>query len=257
MNGRAVLLALLASVASVGCGAPVQICDGSEGVRLAAAVGDGLALFTLRSEIGRSFLYVDGRCRYGVGADGLVAPEIVGQLDPAAERDLSEGLAFGRWPALAGRYVADVVDTSVLVLRSGVSPDEAVDCEDCLHRPAPLAEIARNYLAAVEDLTARGTEPDGPVRWRAWGPLAESGEPVVDASTVPIDFASVATPSPSPTILVTTSQAEANALRSLRVSARAAGARGLVVRDASSQLWAVDLRSVLPFEEPDGRVHLR
>ncbi len=239
------MLSLLAA-----CGSPARICNGGSSTELNAFLTEGFVPYSVAGELGQSFLRVDGSCQFAVRKGYPLAPELLGVLDPALERSVSARLAFGDWPALAGRYPSQITDTPVLILDSGLTPATDVSCDDCSGRSTPILPIAAAYPGVIDDVALIGVEPTGAVRYRVWGPVEDPGFPVVDASTAPVDLASIAQPTPPlrDEVRVTTQQWEADSWRALRRAAANAGAPAIAARDAAGHIFRVDLRSILPSE---------
>jgi hypothetical protein len=242
--------ALLAGLSA--CSSPAQICSGASGIQLDVVLTDGYVQYTVADERGRSFLQVEGNCQFAYRSASALSPEMVGVLYPEAEREMSERLSFGRWPALAGRYTSGISDGPVLVLDSGSTPGIDISCDDCAGRPSPIRDIAEAYPHVLADLGPIALEARGAVRYRVWGPVEDPGFPVVDLvdAGVSVNITAIAQPTEPgrDQVRVTTEEWEADGFRALRLAATERGAPLIAARDAEGHIFRVDFRTILPTE---------
>ncbi|HET6981440.1 MAG TPA: hypothetical protein VFI53_04825 [Myxococcaceae bacterium] len=242
--------ALLAAL--TGCSAPAEICNGATGIQLGVTLTDGYVPYTVEGERGRSFLQVEGSCQFAYRSAYPLAPEMVGVLDPEAERNMSERLSFGRWPALAGHYASGISDGPVLVLDSAATPGVDISCDDCSGRASPIQDIAEAYPHVLADLGPIALEARGAVRYRVWGPVEDPGFPVVDVvdAGVTVNVTALAQPTEPgrDEVRVTTQDWEADGFRALRRAATMRGASSIAARDIEGHIYRVDFRTILPSE---------
>jgi hypothetical protein len=137
--------------------APVRtICDGSEGLRLGhTSEPNGPA----RS---RSYLFVDGHCRYWVSSSGGDA-SYTGVLDAAQEQHLVNVLEFQRWPVFADIAGCPPPGTG---WTSSLSDGEVhVDCTaPCVDAPADFLAVCAAIAPIYAELVAAGQRSDGPIQ---------------------------------------------------------------------------------------------
>lgn len=113
-----------------------EICDGSEGLRLAMVLGGGgIVANEIEREVGFSYLYVLGTCEYfALPADGGEQwPDAhTGVLDPATEEQLSRAIDYGALADVAGSWSsAGVSDGSTLLVSDGTHTVACyAGCED-------------------------------------------------------------------------------------------------------------------------------
>src|SRR4051812_8454925 len=152
-----VCLILVGSFAgtSVGCdsadvgretSAAVTICDGSSGVRLAAALQGGGQAEPGRgflSENGWQLLLVDGACTAWVVAD-VEQPLRTTLLDKAAERRLASDLRLAAWPKSLPPF--DCFDASVFTYHFG---DEHLSSPACGFTPDSLRQINASFATEL------------------------------------------------------------------------------------------------------------
>jgi hypothetical protein len=143
-----------------------QICDGSEGLRLAMVLGGGgLVENEIEREIGFRYLYVLGTCEYFVlpSIDGAPWPDArTGVMDSATEEELSRAIGYGGLAELAGSYsTGGVSDGSTLLVSDGT---HTVACyAGCEDGPAEAAALW-SELGWIDVLWAGGEAYAGPLR---------------------------------------------------------------------------------------------
>lgn len=143
-----------------------EICDGSEGLRLAMVLGGGgLVANEIEREIGFYYLYVLGTCEYFVlpSEDGARWPDAhTGVLDPATEEQLSLAIDYGALADIAGSWsTGDVADGSTLLVSDGT---HTVACyAGCEDGPAG-AQALWSQLTWIDTLWSAGEPYAGPLR---------------------------------------------------------------------------------------------
>jgi hypothetical protein len=251
MSSRRILgCALLTAVS--GCSSPAEICNGATGIQLDVTLTDGYVQYTVADERGRSFLQVEGNCQFAYRPASPLSREMVGLLDPQGEREMSERLSFGRWPALAGHYASGISDGPVLVLDSAATPGIDITCDDCSGRDSPIRDIAEAYPQVLAELGPLALEARGAVRYRVWGPVEDPGFPVVELADagVTVNIPALAQPTEPgrDQVQVITEASEADGFRALRLAAIFRGAPLIAVRDEEGHIFRVDFRTILPSE---------
>jgi hypothetical protein len=144
----------------------VEICDGSEGLRLAMVLGGGGPVANeIEREIGFYYLYVLGTCEYfALPADGGVMwPDAhTGMLDLATEEQLSRALDYGGLADIAGAWSSDdVADGSTLIVSNGV---DTVSCYAGCEQGPEGARALWDELPWIDMLWAEGDVYAGPLR---------------------------------------------------------------------------------------------
>ncbi len=143
-----------------------EICDGSEGLRLAMVLGGGgLVANEIEREIGFYYLYVLGTCEYfALPADGGVPwPDArTGVLDLETEEQLSRALDYGGLADIAGSWSSDgVADGSTLLVSDGV---RTVSCYAGCEQGPEGAQALWAELSWIDMLWAEGDAYTGPLR---------------------------------------------------------------------------------------------
>ncbi|WAS95628.1 hypothetical protein [Nannocystis punicea] len=160
-----------------------RICDGSQELRLAARrlTGRFELITSIGVELGASYLYVRGDCRYWVASESR--PELPGMFDrvnwqvtrtgvltPELEQELSQSLLFDRWSERAGDYGDNDEGAANYFYSDG---EASVRCgHDCSGGQDPPPE-----LAGLNDVAAAWFES-----------LWDAGEPMAPADPVTVDL---------------------------------------------------------------------
>ena len=143
-----------------------EICDGSEGLRLAMVLGGGgLVANELEREIGFYYLYVLGTCEYfALPANaGYEWPDAhTGVIDPATAEELSRALDYGGLADIAGSWDSEgVSDGSTLLVSDGV---HTVACYAGCEQGPEGARALWSELPWIDMLWAEGDAYAGPLR---------------------------------------------------------------------------------------------
>lgn len=253
-----------------------EICDGSEGLRLAMVLGGGGQVANeLERELGFGYLYVLGTCEYlALPADaGMPWPDARrGILGAEAEEQLSLALGYGGLADVAGAWGSDgAADGTTLLVSDGV---HAVACTAGCDDGPEAARVLWAELPWIDALWAEGEPLDGPLRISVVGwanaSLDELGVPwplEADPWSLAVDGDTEPPPQAGQSILVDDPQQVA-LLRELRRQYRegdlpeglpnALEAYGhLAFTDAGGQdLFQLWMRDALPIEDDAGLVPL-
>ena len=252
--------------------APLMICDGSPGVRLAYVVptGQGSPGRAVILENGHNYLFVDGACRYWAfhgnpyvfgEPSGDLKGARTGVLDGDRANRLSDELQTGSWAEWRGNHYspgspADSVPDLLWV------PGAEITCTGCYASMPGLRDAILKARAWLEELEKTGEPLTGPVRiaavnmqqslpsWQhavAEWPLQQP----VGAFVIPFPFEA------SPGQGFRVEGDHAGTLRQLRANTLdgkyypVAGGHGppaIPVRDSNGDLHFVFVRDTLPFE---------
>lgn len=172
---RALALALAST--TVACRSPTDdddpnsarsICDGSEDVRFVGKwlPGGQIGFSELfRSELGLTYLYINGRCEYWVLKRPVGALDRVhtGTISSADSAELEQSFTYGNFSEVAGLYTDSATsDGSTALFFDGVDTIACyASCEDA---PESVG-VARDSLTPwIESLWDKGVEHDGGVR---------------------------------------------------------------------------------------------
>lgn len=166
---------------STGAFEPRRICDGSTDLRLVVreggwddggGTGGGIVNSTLLyHQIGVSYLYVRGDCRYWVVPFQAWhrVPARTGVLDADQEQALSVELGYDRWPDVQGTYLSWSSRAGFLTFSDMAA---TVRCaERCGYAPLGTEEI-RGWSSRTLEL---------------WSELYEQGEPVPASDPLRVD----------------------------------------------------------------------
>ena len=233
---------------------PVDICDGSDDLRLAARFEDGGFFGSPATSIpganGAAFLYIDGNCQAWVtGVRGLA---MTLTLTPEQADDLTVRLAVSAWQDLAGEWTGDVFNQPALTLWQ---PSGKITCQRGCEGgdvPEPLSPVGDALLDEIDRLAADAELLEGPMRVMA---IPGNQGPRFDWSYEP-PIASFADPGGPDTGVepgVVVSPEATVALRAAWMLADADGLDGLPTQDTiGSQLtYLLFTRDILPFEKDD------
>lgn len=143
-----------------------EICDGSEGLRLAMVLGGGgLVENEIEREIGFRYLYVLGTCEYfALPAEGGVRwPDAhTGVLDPATEEQLSLAIGYGALAENAGSWGSGgVSDGSTLLVSDGT---HTVACYAGCEDGPEEAQALWSQMSWIDTLWSAGEPYTGPLR---------------------------------------------------------------------------------------------
>jgi hypothetical protein len=254
-----------------------EICDGSEGLRLAMVLGGGgLVANEIEREIGFRYLYVLGTCEYFVLPNddaGAPWPDArTGVMDVATEEQLSRALDYGHLADIAGAWDTEgLSDGSTLSVSDGTL---TVACYGgCESGPAG-AQALWAEMGWIDALWAEGQAYEGPLRVSVIGWVDATLDELPAAWPLPIDPWSIArngdtdpAPEAGETVLIDDAS-QAATLRELRRQYRdddlpddvpnALTAYGhLTFGDAGGQdLFQLWMRDSLPVEDDAGLIAL-
>lgn len=184
-----------------------RICDGSQELRLAVRVNGNEFVQTtsIAHELGTSYLYVRGDCRYWVASRSRPSQPSqfhaenwqltrTGVLTPELEQALSLSLLYDRWPAVAGDYGSlDEGASNYLYSDGEASLRCSHDCSWGVDPPLEFAgvnEAARGWFESLWD-AGEPMAASEPVAIELIAPVVESDLPVTETWTcaVPWPFA--------------------------------------------------------------------
>jgi hypothetical protein len=234
-----------------------RLCDGSDHLRLAFFAGGGGPPsgppYTLYGEVGSSYLYVDGHCRYWVDdPEDYRLSGRTGVLDAALEERLTRELHYQSWPALAGPYACQTPPPPDSGWSGFRDATYEVSCASSCGAPEIAAACTAQPTLAHE-LFDRGVPLDGPVRLYLVASSSAPPDPVTEhtwpLASDPVTLAS--DESVTPVAVRIDDLADADTLRRLKAEAIPASTYIPYVaihRDGAPpfQLW---VRDVLPFED--------
>ena len=242
---------------------PVAICDGGDGLRLAARFADGglgSPATSIPGANGGAFLYVDGACRAWVS--GVAGQALSLTMSPDEADELSERLGVSAWQDFAGgEWSGDGYNAPALTLWQ---PSGQILCQrGCVggDLPEPLSLVGAALLEEIDRLASTAEPLDGPMRVMAipgfQSPVpafAWSYEPPISSFADPGGPDTGVVPglveSPAATVAVRAAWLDAQLSGS---DAQVTGSVPLPVVDATgNQLtYALFARDVLPFEKAD------
>ncbi|MCX4244846.1 hypothetical protein OEB96_29745 [Paraliomyxa miuraensis] len=252
-----------------------EICDGSEGLRLAMVLGGGgLVANELERELGFYYLYVLGTCEYfALPAHANVPwPDAHrGVLDAETEEQLSRAIDYGHLADVAGSWgAADVADGSTLSVSDGT---HTAHCQAGCGDGPPAVQALWSELGWIDALWEQGEPLDGAMRVSVIGwsdstvdELGATWPLTVDPWSLALDGDVDPAPQAGDSILV--EGADAQTLRELRQQYRtdtqpdglinSLTAYGhLTFNDATGQdLFQLWMRDALPLENPHGLIPL-
>jgi hypothetical protein len=225
-----------------------ELCDGSSRLRFAFSGGGGLPSGTvLRAELGKRFIFVDGKCHYWISDSGHVdsLDTRQGQLSSPEYTSLVRRSQYKSWPAMAAsppdcQPSPPVSDGDSYGMRDGTYAFGWLRCENEL--PYVFTTFVPGLFELADSLYLHGLPMDGPVKIQ----LMPAGESAVAGFDWPL--------ARDPGMLlgatvVFDNLAEARALRSIMSAYRATGDSFMPsVRAADGTVYYMDLRDVLPFE---------
>jgi hypothetical protein len=234
---------------------PVEICDGGDGLRLAARFEDGgffgSPATTIPGANGAVFLYIDGNCQaWLTGVRGLAMSLT---LSPDEADALTVRLGVSSWQDFAGgEWSGTGFDEPTLTLWQ---PTGKVVCQrGCAggDLPEPLSLVAAALLDEIDRLSADAEILDGPMRVMAIPGI--QSPTFLWAYEPPIaSFADPGGPDSGVEPGLVQSYEATTALRAAWILAMADGLDGLPTEDAegSNLTYLVFARDVLPFETDD------
>ena len=234
---------------------PVALCDGGDGLRLAARFEDGGFFGSPATSIpganGGVFLYIDGKCQAWVtGVRGLA---MTLTLTPEQADALTVRLAVSSWQDFAGgQWSGTGFDQPTLTLWQ---PGGTISCQRGCQGgdlPEPLSLVADALLEEIDRLAADAEILEGPMRVMA----IPGNQPATFQWSYDPPITTFADPGGPDTGVVpglVVSPVATTALRAAWILAMSDGLDALPTRDAEgSQLtYALFARDVLPFEKDD------
>ncbi len=168
-----------------------HICDGSDELTLGMIVGD-LAAETsypqvVETELGYSFLYMDGGCHYWAGTGdlswggGCFSAITEGTLSPAEVAALEQDVSYARWTILRGTHAQEDVYPSGVFATNGES---TVVCLGECSNESPSADEALRVHGQqwMEKLYRAGNPVSGPMRIGVVCDLTTSSPPAQTVS---------------------------------------------------------------------------
>ncbi|MCY0988057.1 hypothetical protein OV203_13045 [Nannocystis sp. ILAH1] len=153
-----------------------RICDGSDALRLTLrTVGGELVHTELLRELGWSYLYVRGDCRYWVMGDDQSNLQYwrvthTGTLSAEQEEELSRAVNYDRWAELAGHYFVPESENSPgyeIQYSDGVSTIRCAEmCPPAADAPDVLKDMTKPAREWIPRLWKEGEsmEPGAPLR---------------------------------------------------------------------------------------------
>ncbi len=274
------LMAACGSAASTSDTRDVELCDGSNGLRLAYRVQAPIGRITpgeqVMAENGYDFLYLDGTCRYWVfprkdyeSSDDIWEDVVTGTLSAQQEQDLKTDLHVGEWhqwnkQTFVQRGTFDMSTETFWI------PTAAFQCEgDCGSKRR--RRIESNVRSWIRTLAEQGTSVNGPLRVVAvempqeW--LDQDRSYPVQPAPSGLDIESNATSYAEARHMCygqgfEVSNASVEILRKYRRDYRSGtygdfwSYRYLPLKDTNGQIYMVYLRDSIPLEDADGLVEL-
>jgi hypothetical protein len=250
------------------------ICDGSDGLRLAMALGGGgLIENELERALGFKYLYVLGTCEYYVlpSIEGVRWPDArTGVIDKATEEALSRAIDYGGLAGIAGSWGTDnVSDGSTLLVSDGAV---TVACyAACEQGPAAAQALWIEQKVWTDKLWEQGEPLLGALRISVVGSPGAAMEPAFDPEPWPLAAepwslaAEESVDTNYPTVRIDSGD-DLETLRELRQKYREDDeppANSLYMHGhlqfhdmAGVDLFRVWIRDSLPIEDDDGRVAL-
>lgn len=234
---------------------PVEICDGGDGLRLAARFEDGgfpgSPATTIPGANGAEYLYIDGKCQAwlsGVRGLGMTLT-----LSPEEADELTVRLAVSAWPDFAGgEWSGTGLNQPTLTLWQ---PGGKIACQRGCEGgdlPEPLSLVGDAFLDEIDRLAADAEILDGPMRVMAI-PSFEGGSFQWSYEPPIASFADPGGPDTGVVPGLVEDPIATTALRAAWILSQADGLDALAVDDTiGSQLsYQLFARDVLPFERDD------
>jgi hypothetical protein len=234
-----------AATTADGGDAKMQICDGSDGIRLGMWSGGGFVnnAYPFLYPYGRFFAFVDGHCRFYASND-VMTGIASGTLSAAEADQLAREVRYAQIATFSQHHDAsDCADGGSSAISDGAHTF-GCDCDCDADAPAGLADAEAASTTWITNLVASGDLSDGPVRAAAIEVATDASSPSGDAWPLAWPIADIVVPNSN---LVEESgldigdPADTTALRALRSKAAKASVQiGIVDSTASYMLFVRD-----------------